>query len=203
MLESQLPSLATSCTQLKPPSRQKRRARSNRSVPGPQHQGEDQHRGEEQLSDRPGSSESSDEERAEQKETPTKGPSSLPTDPKASLQSLSFSTSFLSLVAVGDDMLPLIEREFPHIHVSPATLRRLWQRQLQQIMALSKPQTHQLGSVKQASAGGGGGGGGGCQLVYDTTDVPSMIHGRLLTWNGDTKLCCRPSGRSWTTLGEW
>ena len=46
-------------------------------------------------------------------------------------------------VAVGDNMFPLIEREFPFIYVSPSTIRRLRQKQLQQVTALTRPKIGQ------------------------------------------------------------
>jgi hypothetical protein len=53
-------------------------------------------------------------------------------------------------VAVGDNMFPLIEREFPFIYVSPSTVRRLRQKQLQQVTALTRPRIGQKpGAVKK------------------------------------------------------
>lgn len=53
-------------------------------------------------------------------------------------------------VAVGDNMFPLIEREFPFIYVSPSTVRRLRQKQLQQVTALTRPKIGQKsGTVKK------------------------------------------------------
>ena len=50
-------------------------------------------------------------------------------------------------VAVGDNMLPLIERDFPFCHVSPSTLRRLWQKQLQQVTALTRSKVREKTST--------------------------------------------------------
>lgn len=50
-------------------------------------------------------------------------------------------------VAVGDNMLPLVEREFPFVHVSPSTAHRLLQKQLQQVSALTKSGTRQRTSA--------------------------------------------------------
>ena len=53
-------------------------------------------------------------------------------------------------VAVGDNMFPLIEREFPFIHVSPSTVRRLRHKQLQQVTALTRSKVRQrTGAVKK------------------------------------------------------
>ena len=47
-------------------------------------------------------------------------------------------------------MFPLIERDFPFIHVSPSTVRRLRQKQLQQVTALTRPRIGQkTGTVKK------------------------------------------------------
>ena len=47
-------------------------------------------------------------------------------------------------------MFPLIEREFPYIHVSPSTVRRLRQKQLQQVTALTRPNIRQkTGTMKK------------------------------------------------------
>ena len=50
-------------------------------------------------------------------------------------------------VAVGDNMLPLIERDFPFIHVSPSTAHRLLQKQLQQVTALTRSKVRQKTSA--------------------------------------------------------
>ncbi|XP_064406267.1 uncharacterized protein LOC135351237 [Halichondria panicea] len=39
--------------------------------------------------------------------------------------------------AMGDDLLPLVERDFPFLHVSPSMMRMLWQKQVTQIRALT------------------------------------------------------------------
>ena len=47
-------------------------------------------------------------------------------------------------------MFPLIERDFPFIHVSPPTLHRLRQKQLQQVTALTRSRVSQrTGAVKK------------------------------------------------------
>ena len=40
-------------------------------------------------------------------------------------------------------MFPLIEREFPFLHVSPSTAHRLMQKQLQQVTALTRSKVNQ------------------------------------------------------------
>ena len=40
-------------------------------------------------------------------------------------------------------MFPLIEREFPFLHVSPSTAHRLMQKQLQQVTALTRSKVSQ------------------------------------------------------------
>ena len=52
-------------------------------------------------------------------------------------------------VAIGDNMLPLIERDFPFCHVSPSTARRLWQKQLQQVTALTRSKVREKASTVQ------------------------------------------------------
>ena len=47
-------------------------------------------------------------------------------------------------------MFPLIERDFPFIHVSPPTMNRLRQKQLQQVTALTRSRISQkTGAVKK------------------------------------------------------
>ena len=48
-------------------------------------------------------------------------------------------------VTVGDDLLPLVGREFPFLHVSPSMMRVMWQKQVAQIQALTKSGTGQSG----------------------------------------------------------
>ena len=59
---------------------------------------------------------------------------------------------FFPIVAVGDNMFPLIEREFPFIHVSPSTVCRLRQKQLQQVTALTRPKLGQKTSAVKKMA---------------------------------------------------
>ena len=56
----------------------------------------------------------------------------------------------MPIVAVGDNMFPVIEREFPYIHVSPSTVHELRQKQLQQVTALTRLNIGQkTGTVKK------------------------------------------------------
>ena len=45
--------------------------------------------------------------------------------------------TIIPTVAMGDDLLPLVERDFPFLHVSPSMMRMLWQKQVTQIRALT------------------------------------------------------------------
>ena len=59
--------------------------------------------------------------------------------------------SFFPSVSVGDNLMPLIERDFPFIHVSPSTMHRLMERQIQQVKALtsSTQNSHNTSTVKK------------------------------------------------------
>ena len=48
-------------------------------------------------------------------------------------------------VAIGDDLLPLVGREFPFLHMSPSMMRVMWQKQVAQIQALTKSGVGQSG----------------------------------------------------------
>ena len=55
-------------------------------------------------------------------------------------------------VAVEEPILPLIEGEFPFLHLSPAMLRRLWQQQLRQVAALTRSHASQQQSAAKRVA---------------------------------------------------
>ena len=57
-------------------------------------------------------------------------------------------------VAPADPLLPLVEREFPFVHISPSTMHRLWQKQLQQITALTRPPQSKTSHVKKVRQNG-------------------------------------------------
>ncbi len=44
---------------------------------------------------------------------------------------------WLTAVAVGDDLMPLVEGDFPFLQLSPSMMRVLWSRQMAQIRALT------------------------------------------------------------------
>eukprot|EP00731_Ephydatia_muelleri_P038742 Em0888g2a len=66
------------------------------------------------------------------------------TPPKSEHMDSSFPTA-------GNNILNLVNEQFPGIYTSPATLRRLWQKQLKQMMSLTKPSTASTQKVAQVN----------------------------------------------------
>ena len=133
----------------------------------------------------------------------------LPSPPPP-LSSLSFHSSRPSLsVSPGDDLLPLVEGSLPSCLVSPATLRRLWKKQLHQITTLTRhtpshPHTASkvgtLGGVWEEKRKKRREGRGEHYLSVCLSVCPSV---RCQRWRESTLLCWRQSGRNWSTPDEW
>ena len=96
------------------------------------------------------SGEESGSETEQRPPTPTKCESSVKFCTNFAINTNQWPDYLVPIVAVGDNMFPVIEREFPYIHVSPSTVCRLRQKQLQQVTALTRPNIGQkTGTVKK------------------------------------------------------